>query len=178
MKQITLSVINKGTTLIAPFSETYGSESMPKAVGKAMTEAWTRLTKQYDAPEVTIGGMTLTDAQVKKLWKVSFLDFNVNFPVLRETIIATLALVNEADRVDYIRHTDITGHFKGTKSFTLEQVAVQAKQQLKKTRFATTLAKEDAKMSVWTPAQLQALEYKQEAAKQKRIEAKKQQQLA
>lgn len=178
MKKAILNIHNEGSVIIAPYNETFEAETMPKAVGKAMTEAWTRLTRQYDNPVVSINGVTLLPAQVKKLWNVSFIDFNLNFSTVREALMATFALLDESDRVDYIRHTDVNGYFKSQKSFTIEEAAAQAKEQLRKTRFAMSLRKEQAKASVWTPDQLKALEAKQEAAKQKRIAAKAQAQLS
>jgi hypothetical protein len=177
MKKATLTIKNVGSVIIAQHDATFEGETMVKAVGKALTGAWEKLTSQYDDPQVFINGIPLLPAQVKKLWKVSFIDFNLNFPVLRETLVGNFALLDASDRVDYIRHTDVNNYFKSQKSFTIEEAAAQAKEQLKKTKFGMSLVKDQAKSSVWTPQMQLAYENKQEANRQKRIAAKAQAQI-
>jgi len=172
MKAI-LNIKNAGEITINPYDFEIEGKDLAQAVGKCLYEAHMKLSgnKQWDAPVVTINGVELTDAQVKKI-RSTFINFQLDFGVLRETVIAQLAFMSDEAGVSYMRHTDRNGYFAKQKTFTAQQIAAQAKEQLKLTRFVTSLVKEDAKASVWTPEVAQAMQLKAEAAKQKRIAAK------
>lgn len=169
----TLNIRNNGEITINPYDFEVEGKDLAQAVGKALYEAHMKLSgnKQWDSPIVTINGVELTDAQVKKV-RASFLNFQVEFGVVRENVLASLAFSSEEAGVQYIRHTDRNGIFAKQKSFTAQQIAAQAKEQLRLTRFVTSLVKEDAKASVYPPEVAKAMQIKAEAARQKRIAAK------
>ena len=150
MKNVTLSIRNTGAVLIADFTSNIEGKDLAQAVGKALMEAHAKLTSQYDQPEVIIAGIMLSDADVKKV-KANYWDFQLNFGVVRETILAHLAFVDEEAGVEYIRRTDRYNVFKNKKSFTPEMIAAQAKEQLRLTKDLTRWVKEDAKASVVPP---------------------------
>jgi hypothetical protein len=171
MKQVTLSISNSGSVIIAPFSNTIEGKDLPQAIGRALMECNTHLTKQYDAPVVVINDVELSSAEVKKV-QGSFWDFQLNFGMVRESILAQLAFTSEETMTEYIRHTDRNGLYKNVKSFTVQQVAAQAKEQLRLTRDLTRWVKEDAKSSV-VPQEVQERRLAlAEASRQKRIAAK------
>ena len=175
MKTINLVISNNSRdTFIPTFSQNFEAETMPKAVGMALHEAWYKLTAQYDCPSVEINGIRLTDAQVKKIHKKDFLTFRINFPMLRESILPSIAILQSDDRIDYIRHTDINKIFENQVKFSSQEIALQGKEVIKKTRFVTSLIKDEVKSSVWSPKEIALFEAKQKLAKEKRIEAKKQ----
>ena len=169
----TLNIQNAGTITINPYTFEVTGKDLAQAVGKALYEAHMKLSgnKQWDAPVVTINEVELTEAQVKKV-RSSFINFQLDFGVVREAVLAQLAFTSEEAGVSYIRHTDRNGIFAKQKTFTAQQIAAQAKEQLKLTRFVTSLVKEDAKASVYPPEVAQAMQIKAEAARQKRIAAK------
>jgi hypothetical protein len=169
----TLNIINNGTIVIAPYTFEAEGKDLAQAVGKALYECHMKLSgnKQWDDPIVSINEVQLTEQQVKKV-RSSFINFQLDFGVVRENVLAQLAFTSEEAGVSYIRHTDRNGIFKKQKSFTPQQIAAQAKEQLKLTRFVTSLVKEDAKASV-IPEQIgKMMALKAEAARQKRIAAK------
>lgn len=172
MKAI-LNIRNNGTVTINPYTFEATGKDLAQAVGKALYEAHMKLSgnKQWDAPIVSINEVELTDAQVKKV-RGSFINFQLDFGVVREAVLAQLAFTSEEAGVSYIRHTDRNGIFAKQKTFTAQQIAAQAKEQLKLTRFVTSLVKEDAKASVYPPEVAKAMQIKAEAARQKRIAAK------
>ena len=150
MKNVTLSIRNTGSVIIADFTSNIEGKDLAQAVGKALMEAHATLTSQYDKPEVTIAGITLSDAEAKKV-KANYWDFQLNFGVVRESILAQLAFVDAEAGVEYIRRTDRNNVYKNTKSFSVEQIAAQAKEQLRLTKDLTRWVKEDAKASVVPP---------------------------
>ena len=171
MKQVSLSISNSGSVIIASFSTTIEGKDLPQAIGRALMECNTHLTKQYDAPVVVINDVELSSAEVKKV-QGSFWDFQLNFGIVRESILAQLAFTSEETMTEYIRHTDRNGLYKNVKSFTVQQVAAQAKEQLRLTRDLTRWVKEDAKDSV-VPQEVQERRLAlAEASRQKRIAAK------
>jgi hypothetical protein len=169
----TLSIINNGSVTINPYSYEVAGKDLAQAVGKALYEAHMKLSgnRQWDNPIVSINEVELTDAQVKKV-RSSFINFQLDFGVVRENVLAQLAFTSEEAGVSYIRHTDRNGIFAKQKTFTAQQIAAQAKEQIKLTRFVTSLVKEDAKASVYPPEVAQAMQLKADAARQKRIAAK------
>ena len=172
MKQVTLSIINSGSVIIAPYTATFEGKDLAQSIGKALMDANVKLTKQYDAPVVVINNVELTSAEVKKV-QSSFWDFQLNFGIVRESILAQSAFNSEESMTEYMRHTDRNGVYKNVKSFSVQQVAAQAKEQLRLTRDLTRWVKEDAKASV-VPQEVQERRLAlAEAAKQKRIAAKK-----
>lgn len=174
MQKATLSIRNEGEITIAPYDSTFEADTLIKAVGKAIYEAHMKLqgNKQWDAPVVVINGITLSNAETKKV-RGSFVSFQLDFASVRESVIAQLAFTSEEAGVEYIRHTDRNGVYKNVKSFTTQQIAAQAKEQLRLTRDLTRWVKEDAKASV-VPQEVQERRLAlAEAAKQKRLAAKK-----
>ena len=173
MQKATLSIRNEGEITIAPYDSTFEAETMIKSIGEAILEAHRKLhgNRQWDAPVITINGITLSNAETKKV-RGSFVDFKLDFASVRESVIAQLAFTNEAAGVEYMRHTDRNGVYKNVKSFTTQQIAAQAKEQLRLTRDLTRWVKADAKDSV-VPKEVQERRLAlAEAAKQKRIAAK------
>lgn len=162
---------SKTQTYIAPVQEVFEGESLEKAVGFAMKLAFDTITSQYDAPRVTIADVVLTEAQSKK-FKLNFLNFRVEFPKIRESILAELALTSEEAGIDYMRRTDINGVFKNQSKFSAEQVAAQAKERLRVVSDLTRWVKADAVDSVVPENVAQRRAMLAEAAKQKRIAAK------
>jgi hypothetical protein len=150
MKNVTLSIRNMGSVIIADFTSNIEGKNIAQAVGNALMEAHTHITSQYDKPEVTIAGITLTDAEAKKV-KANYWDFQLNFGVVRERLLAQLAFVDAEAGVEYMRRTDGNNVYKNTKSFSAEQIAAQAKEQLRLTKDLTRWVKEDAKASVVPP---------------------------
>ena len=172
MKQVNLVISNQSsTTLIEEKSFSFEGKDLKQAVGLALVEAHRSLNKQYDAPVVNIEGVELTSTEIKKLMK-SYMDFQIEFALLRESILAQLAFTSEEAKTDYIRSTDLNGVFKNTKSFTTEQLAAQAKERLRLTRDVTRWIKEDAKSSVVPPEVAERRAALQSAAQAKRIAAK------
>ena len=169
----TLSIINNGSVTINPYSYEVAGKDLAQAVGKALYEAHMKLhnNKQWDAPIVSISDVQLTDAQVKKI-RSSFINFQLEFGIVRESVLAQLAFTSEEAGIQYMRHTDRNDIFAKQKKFTAQQIAAQAKEQIKLTRFVTSLVKEDAKASVYPPEVAQAMQLKADAARQKRIAAK------
>lgn len=169
----TLNIQNDGTVIINPYTFEVEGKDLAQAVGKCLYEAHMKLSgnKQWDDPIVTINGVELTDAQVKKV-RASFINFQLDFGTVRESVLADLAFTSEEAGVSYIRHTDRNGIFAKQKSFTAQQIAAQAKEQLRLTRFVTSLVKEDAKASVIPEEMGKLMAKKAEAARQKRIAAK------
>jgi hypothetical protein len=172
MNQVSLSISNSGSVIIAPFTATFEGKDLPQALGKALMECNTRLTKQYDAPVVVINNVELSSAEVKKV-QGSFWDFQLNFGIVRESILAQSAFESIESMTEYMRHTDRNKVFKNTKQFTVQQVAAQAKEQLRLTRDLTRWVKVDAMQSV-VPVEVQERRLAlAEASRQKRIAAKK-----
>jgi hypothetical protein len=172
MKKVTLSISNSGSVVIAPFETSIEGKDLAQAIGKALMAANTKLTNQYDAPVVVINGVELTNAEVKKV-NTNFWDFQLNFGVVRESLLAQSAFNSEETMVEYMRHTDRNGVYKNKKSFSVLEVAAQAKEQMKLTRDLTRWVKEDAKASV-VPQEVQERRLAlAEAARQKRIANKK-----
>jgi hypothetical protein len=169
----TLNIRNAGEITINPYDFEVEGKDLAQSVGKALYEAHMKLSgnKQWDAPVVSINGVELTNAQVQAV-RASFINFQLKFGLVRENVLAQLAFTSEEAGVSYIRHTDRNGIFEKQKSFTAQQIAAQAKEQLRLTRFVTSLVVEDAKASVYPPEVAQAMQLKAEAAKQKRIAAK------
>jgi hypothetical protein len=87
---------------------------------------------------------------------------------------AQLAFTSDEAGVQYIRDTDRNGVFKNQKTFSNEQIAAQAKEQLRLTRDLTRWVKEDAKDSVVPENVSQRRAQLAESAKAKRIAAKTQ----
>jgi hypothetical protein len=159
MQKVSITIVNdleksKSQTHIGEITETFEGADLKKAVGNAMLFAARTINAQYDAPAVCIAGVTLTDAQAKK-FKLNFWDFQVEFGNLREAIMAQLAFTSEEAGVEYMRATDRNGIFTGTKTFSTEQIAAQAKEQLRLTRDITRWVKQDAVDSV-VPAEIHA----------------------
>lgn len=172
MKQVTLSISNSGSVVIAPFTATLEGKDLAQAIGKALMQCNQTLTKQYDSPIVVINGVELTNAEVKKV-QGSFWDFQLNFGIVRESILAQSAFESTESMTEYMRHTDRNGVYKNVKSFSVQQVAAQAKEQIRLTKDLTRWVKEDAKASV-VPQEVQERRLAlAEAARQKRIAAKK-----
>lgn len=172
MKQVTLSIINSGSVVIAPFTATLEGKDLAQAIGKALMQCNQTLTKQYDSPVVVINGVELTSAEVKKV-QGSFWDFQLNFGIVRESILAQSAFESTETMTEYMRHTDRNGVYKNTKSFSVQQVAAQAKEQIRLTKDLTRWVKEDAKASVVTQEVQERRLALAEASRQKRIAAKK-----
>lgn len=173
MKKAILNIKNEGDVIIAPYTATFEADSLPKAIGKALYDVHMKLNgnKQWDAPVVIINEVQLSSAEVKKV-RASFVNFQMDFGVVRESILAQLAFTSEDAGVEYIRHTDRNGVYSKVKSFTTQQIAAQAKEQLRLTRDLTRWVKEDAKASV-VPAEIAERRLAlAEAARQKRIAAK------
>lgn len=176
MQKVSIRIENdfnksKNGTVIELVENVFEGETLEKAVGFAMKFAYDTITSQYDAPKVTVADVVLTDAQAKK-FKMNFVDFRVEFPNIREAILAELALSSEEAGLEYIRRTDINGVFKGQSKFTVEQVAAQAKERLRVIKDVTRWVKADAVDSV-VPAEVQQRRaLLAEVAKQKRIAAK------
>lgn len=178
MQKVSITIENdlsksKSQTIIESITETFEGETLKKAVGNAMLFAARTINSQYDAPKVVIADVVLTDAHAKK-FKLNFWDFQVQFGNIREAIMAQLAFTSEETKVEYMRNTDINGVFKNVKSFSNEQVAAQAKQQLSKVRDITRFILEDAKNSVVDERLEERRRLVAEAAKAKRIAAKAQ----
>ena len=176
MQKVSITIENdlnksKTQTYIVPVTEVFEGESLEKAGGFAMKLAYDTITSQYDAPRVTIADVVLTEAQSKK-FKLNFLNFRVEFPKIRESILAELALTSEEAGIDYIRRTDIHGVFKNQSKFSAEQVAAQAKERLRVVSDVTRWIKADAVDSVVPTEVAERRVMLAEAAKQNRIAAK------
>jgi hypothetical protein len=168
MKSVTLSISNSGSVVIAPFETTIEGKDLAQAIGKALMAANARLTNQYDGAVVIVNNVQLSNAEVKKV-NTNFWDFQLNFGIVRESILAQSAFESTDTMTEYIRHTDRNGVYKNKKSFTVLEVAAQAKEQMKLTRDLTRWVKEDAKASV-VPVEVQERRLAlAEAARQKRI---------
>jgi len=172
MKAI-LNIINNGEITINPYTYEVDGNNLAQSVGFALREAHMKLhdNKQWDNPIVSINGITLTSTEVKKVRK-AFIDFQMDFPSVRESILAQLAFTSTEAGVDYIRHTDKNGYFSKQKSFSVEQIAAQAKERLRLTRDLARWRKEDAKASVVPQEVAERRLILAEAARQKRIAAK------
>ena len=173
MKSAILNIRNEGEITINPHTATFEADTLPKAIGKALYDAHMKLSsnKQWDAPVITINEVVLTSAEVKKV-RGTFISFQMDFGVVRESVLAQLAFTSEDAGKEYMKHTDRNGVYKNVKSFTTQQIAAQAKEQLRLTRDLTRWVKEDAKASVVPPEIAERRLVLAEAARQKRIAAK------
>jgi len=173
MKQAILNIRNVGDVIISPYTATFEADNLPKAIGKALYDVHMKLSgnKQWDAPIVTINDIELTNAEVKKV-RASFVNFQLDFGVVRESLLAQLAFTSTDAGVEYMRHTDRNLVFKNRTSFSDQQIAAQAKEQIRLTRELTRWVKEDAKASVVPEEVQQRRLVLAEAARQKRIAAK------
>ncbi len=169
-----------GNKVIAPVSFEVEGKDLSQAIGRAIYGANTHLSSQYDSPEVSISGegfgtLELSPTQAKQC-KGDFFTFKLNFPVIREAILAQLAFSTKETMTEYMRRTDRNGIYKSVKDgqFSELQVAAQAKEQVRLARDLSRWAKADAKDSV-VPAEVAARRILlAEAAKAKRIAAKAQ----
>jgi hypothetical protein len=172
MKKVNYSVINSGSVIIEAFADVAEGKDLAQAIGRALMAVNVKLSKQYDAPVVVINGVELSSAEVKKV-NTNFWDFQLNFGIVRESILAQSAFESSESMTEYMRHTDRNGVYKNKKSFSVLEVAAQAKEQIRLTRDLTRWVKEDAKASV-VPQEVQERRLMlAEAARQKRIANKK-----
>lgn len=179
MKTLIVTIENQSeNTYIAPIVENFENENLIKNLGYAITFVWQTLNKQYDNPIVKINGIQIENRLIKLMHKKDFLTFRANFPLIREQIAPMFAILQKDVRKEYITHIDTNKILSSQNNFSSTEIAIFAKEQIKKTKFAVSLFKEDAKSSIWTAKELDAYNKKQEAARQKRIEAKKQNQIA
>ena len=168
-----------GNKEIAPVTFEVEGKDLSNAFGKAIYAANLRLTSVYDSPTVSISGegfgtIELSPTQAKQC-KGDFFTFKLNFPVIRESILAQLAFSSKEEMTAYMRRTDRNGIYKSVKdgNFSELQVAAQAKEQVRLARDLSRWAKADAKDSV-VPAEVAARRILlAELAKQKRLAAKK-----
>lgn len=167
-----------GNKVIAPVTFEVEGKDMAQAVGRAVYGANQALTSVYDSPEVSISGepfgtLELSSTQAKQC-KGDFFTFKLNFPVIRETILAQLAFSSKDEMTAYMRRTDRNGVFKSVKdgNFSELQVAAQAKEQTRLARDLSRWAKADAKDSVVPEEITQKRIALAAAAKAKRLAAK------
>jgi secreted Zn-dependent insulinase-like peptidase len=160
---------NSDNTLIQSITMEFEGSTMKQAVGFALKGANEILNSQYDKPQVTINGIQLSPADSKKC-KASFWDFTLNFPSLRELIMASLVdFSDEKSRLEYVKSTDRNHLYDSAKSVTIEQAAAQAKEVIKLTRDLTRWAKADAKASVVPPEVEERRLFLAEQNRQKRL---------
>jgi len=167
-----------GNKEIDPKTFEVEGKDLSQAIGKALYTANLNLSAQYDSPTVNIKGefgeIELSPTQAKQT-KGDFFTFKLNFPVIREAILAQLAFSSKEEMTAYMRRTDRNGIYKSVKdgNFSELQVAAQAKEQVRLARDLSRWAKADAKDSV-VPAEVAARRILlAELAKQKRLAAKK-----
>jgi hypothetical protein len=147
-------------------------KDMAQSIGKLMYELGEICRAGgIKVPGISINGVELTPAQAAK-FKKSFIDFRFEFPAIREMLLANLAFASDETKTEYIRRTDRNGVFTKQKTFTEQQVAAQAKEQLRLTRDLSRWVKVDAQDSVVPAEVAQRRLLNAEVAKQKRIEAK------
>lgn len=176
MKQVKIIIGNDSKmsgTIIETIESSFEAATQESAVGKAMGFAQSVINKQYDAPTVNIDGVELSSAMCKK-FKLDFFAFRIEFGKIRETILAQTAFESAESMVSYIRRTDRNGVFTGVNKFTEQQVAAQAKEQLRLVSDLTKWVKEDAKSSVVPTEVMIRRQLQSEAAKAKRLAAKAQ----
>jgi hypothetical protein len=152
MKNVTVTIKAQGA-VIADHVSTYQADTLPKAVGLAIMGAHENYTSQYVDPIILIDDIQLTKSMVN-LIKGNYWTLQENFSKIRENLLPIYALQSEEEKVAYIRRVDVNGYFKTTKTFTNEQLASIAKEQLKKTQFALSIDRFQAKAAVWTEDQL------------------------
>jgi hypothetical protein len=171
MKHIaTLIIANLSeNTFIEPITREFEGNSLKQAVGFALKGANEILNSQYDKPSVTINGIQLSPTDSKKC-KASFWDFTLNFPSLRELIMASLIdFSDDKSRLEYVKSTDRNHLYDKAKSVTIEQAAAQAKEVIKLARDLTRWAKADAKASVVPPEVEERRLFLAEQNRQKRL---------
>jgi hypothetical protein len=154
MKTISVSIGNKPTEKngmkdIETLTFSIEGKDDAQCVGKALKLVNDELNSQYDTPTVNIAGIELKDTEAKKC-KGDFFAFKLNFPVLRESILAQLAFSDKETMTEYMRRTDRNGVFTATKdgTFSEVQVAAQAKENVRVVRDLSRWASQDAKDSV------------------------------
>lgn len=170
-------LLSKTKTIIAPVTNVFEGENLSSVIGKAMRYVNTIVTRQYDAPKIVIAEVELPTSMGKK-FAVNHYDFDISFEVIREHILAELALSSEAASIEYIRRTDINNVFKNQKTFTTQQVSAQIKERIRMVKDVVKWTLEDAKDSVVPEAVKQRRLQLAEQAKAKRIAAKAQALLA
>lgn len=156
MKKVTLTIKAQGVQ-IADHVSTYEADTLAKAVGFAIMGAHKNLTSQYVDPVIFVDDIQLTKTMVTAI-KGNYWTFQETFAKIRENILPIYAMVDPAEREAYVRRVDVNGYFKSQKSFTTEQLASLAKEQLKKTQFALTINRQQAKAAVWTADEAKLLE--------------------
>lgn len=153
------AALSKTGLVIEPKSIAIEGENISQAVGKALKAANEVLAPgQYDQPEVKLillsgEELVMTQKHVKMVAK-PFWDFRLQFPIIRESLLADFAskhIDEAASRLAYVKATDNTGYYKNTKAVTVEQAAAQMKERVRVVREVTKWAIEDARASVVTP---------------------------
>ncbi len=172
--------LSKNGTQIDPKTEKFEGSNIQQAMGFALKWANEVLAPgQYDAPEFSVflptgEELILSKAMVNKI-KKPFWEFRLEFPIIRETLMAqhaSLNLEDAASRLAYVKATDVNGYYTKSKQVSVEQASAQITERLRVVKDITKWAKEDAKSSV-VPKEVQQLrQLKAEEAKQKRIAAK------
>jgi hypothetical protein len=178
MKTVSIKIENdfsssKKAIFIKPIEETFEGETLKRAIGVVLHFAFGVMNSQYDAPKVTIGDFELPTALAKKLCSQDFLNFRLDFGIIRETIMSNFAMSDKDAALEFMKSTDKNGVFKDQTAFTTEQIAAQAKAQLRNVRYASRFVREDAKSSVFNEQLEARIALNAEAAKVRRIEQKK-----
>ena len=141
-----------GSNTIEDIKQEIAGVSFKNALGSALTFCQETINKQFDNPTITIAGITLTDAQVKKVRFDRLRWESEGFYLLFTELRSIIALDGtEAERVSYIRDTDRNGVFTGVDKFTTQQVAAQSVAVLRAMKDTIKFIKEDASDSVVSP---------------------------
>lgn len=166
-----------GSKTIEDISQEIAGESFKQALGLALTFLQETISKQWDAPIITVAGVKLDDKQVAKLrynrvrWEAE------GFYLLFTEVIATYALQgSNAEKVKFMRATDRNGTFASQHKFETQQVAVQAQTTLTNMKEKIKWYKEDAVDSIYTAAELARKQLAKERGAAKRLEMKKEKQ--
>ena len=176
MKKVTLTIKAQGVQ-IADHVSIYEAETLAKAVGLAIMGAHQNLTSQYVDPAIYVDDIQLTKGMVSSI-KGNYWTFQETFAKIRESILPIYAIIDSKEREEYVRRVDVNGYFKSQKSFTTEQLASIAKEQLKKTQFALTINRQQAKSAVWSADEQKLLDAHNAIKTAKRLAAAEAKKLA
>jgi hypothetical protein len=163
-----------GSKTIEDIKQDIAGESFKQALGLALTFLQETISKQWDAPIITVAGVKLDDKQVAKLrynrvrWEAE------GFYLLFTEVLATYALQGTVDeQVKFMRATDRNGTFVNQHKFEAQQVAVQAQTTMTLMKEKIKYFKEDAVDSIYTAADLERKQLAKDKSSAKRLEMKK-----
>ena len=157
MSEVTIVIGNniaksKKASLILDITETFEGTTFKQALGKALTFGQQTLNSQYDAPTVSINGISIDDKDCK-LMKADRMTWEYkNYLIVYSNVYSLLGTLSpDTIGTQFIRDTDTNGTFQSVNKFTVQQVAAQAVAFKKKMSDTAKYMMEDANDSMEDP---------------------------